>query len=489
MSSRLGILVLFITFLAGVSHSAFAAGRSDVADAAMKRDASSVRLLIQKRADVNAPQADGATAVHWAVYNDDVELLETLIRAGANVTAVTREGITPLHMACLYGDSRAISALLKAGADAKQKGPAGETMLMLTARNGRPEAIKLLIDAGADVNAKEPLRGTTALMWAVEQKHPAAVAQLLDAKADFAAKSAPAGLPRNYMAQKVNVSNIEAAVRRYAEASANGRTYFEQVEYEEAHGVQHEGRRATGQSAQGTQPAQAAQQEEDDAVIAGLVGTGSGGLTALVLAAREGDPESAKILLDAGADVNQTTDYGWTPLLTATNNRHYALAKFFIERGADVNLGNKGGWTPLYLATDNRNIEGGDFPVPKADLDHLDYISTLLEHGAKPNARVKDNTLTRTIFTMQWFFESGATAFVRASQSGDTELMKLLLKYGADPKSATDHGDNALTAAAGVGGLRASPMSIQPRKTWTLSRCCSTWASIPTGATKTAGLL
>jgi ankyrin repeat protein len=182
-----------------------------------------------------------------------------------------------------------------------------------------------------------------------------------------------------------------------------------------------------------------------------LVGTGSGGLTALVLAAREGELESAKLLLAAGADVNQVTEYGWTPLLTATNNRHYALATYLIERGANVNLANKGGWTPLYLATDNRNIEGGDFPVPKPDLDHLAYIQTLLEHGANPNAHVKDNTLTRTIFTMQWFFESGATAFVRASQSGDTELMKLLLKYGADPKLATDHGDTALTAAAGIG--------------------------------------
>src|SRR5207302_2345486 len=156
-------------------------------------------------------------------------------------------------------------------------------------------------------------------------------------------------------------------------------------------------------------------------------------------------------LVQAGADVNQTTEYGWTPLLTATNNRHYRLGEYLIERGADINQANKGKWTPVYLATDNRNIEGGDFPVPKPDLDHLQYIKTLLDHGANVNARVKDNTLTRTIFTMQWFFESGATAFVRASQSGDTELMKLLLKAGADPRISTDFGDTALTAAAGVG--------------------------------------
>src|SRR5206468_10165281 len=108
-------------------------------------------------------------------------------------------------------------------------------------------------------------------------------------------------------------------------------------------------------------------------------------------------------------------------------------------------------WTPLYLATDNRNIEGGDYPVPKPDMDHLEYIKYLLDHGADPNGRAKDNTLSRTIFTMQWFQESGATPFVRAAQSSDIELMRVLLARGADPKIATDHNDTALTAAAGIG--------------------------------------
>src|SRR5205823_9604878 len=118
---------------------------------------------------------------------------------------------------------------------------------------------------------------------------------------------------------------------------------------------------------------EAAPADDQEVVIAGLVGSESGGLSPLAFAAREGDIESAKMLLDAGANVNQVTNYGWTPLLIAANNRHYKLAAYLVERGADVNLANKGAWTPLYLATDNRNIEGGDFPVPKPDMDHLDF--------------------------------------------------------------------------------------------------------------------
>jgi ankyrin len=469
----------------------------------MKGDRAGVRTLIAQKADVNAPQVDGATALHWAMYRDDREMADMLIRAGANVKAANRDGVTPLAMAALYGDPAMILKLLKAGADAKEVGPNGQTTLMLAARNGNPDAVKVLVEGGANLNARETLRGTTALMWAVEQKHPAAVKALLDAGADYKMKSAGAGLPRNYLAPRVNTAAVKQAQERYARAAAAGRTYEEQLKWERENGVfngpptigeqlarlqagqpaaaeaqQPAAPQASAPAARASAPAQpaatgrgrgrgrgaaaggaaganrgAGEDETDDneVVVAGLVGSGGGGLTALVFAAREGELESAKLLVAAGADVNQTTEYGWTPLLTATNNRHYALGEYLIEHGADVNKANKGNWTPLYLATDNRNIEGGDYPVPRPDLDHLDYIKFLLEHGADPNARAKDNTLTRTIFTMQWFFEDGCTPFVRAAQSSDTELMQLLLDWGADPFTPTAFGDTALTAAGGIG--------------------------------------
>src|SRR5881396_1509573 len=111
---RILVLVIGIATLALTSIVLSGAGRSDVADAAMKGDKAAVRTLIQQKADVNAPQVDGATALHWAVYKDDLEMMDMLIRAGARVNTANREGITPLHMASLYGNAQAIDKLIKA---------------------------------------------------------------------------------------------------------------------------------------------------------------------------------------------------------------------------------------------------------------------------------------------------------------------------------------------------------------------------------------
>src|SRR6185312_14896205 len=117
-------------------------------------------------------------------------------------------------------------------------------------------------------------------------------------------------------------------------------------------------------------------------------------------------------------------------------------------------------------ATDNRNIENGDYPVRKADMDHLEFIKLLLDKGANVNARIKDSTETRTVFTNQWLDENGATAFLRASQSGDLVLMKLLLAHGADPKIATTLNVTALQVAAGIGWVEGITYEWSPQSTY-----------------------
>jgi uncharacterized protein len=381
------------------------AATSEVADAVQRGDLTATRRLLASKADVNAPQADGATALHWAVYRDDLATVDQLLKAGASPKAVNGFGSTPLSLAAENGDPAIVRRLLDAGADANERMGNSDTVLMMAARTANLATMQLLLDRGADVNATETARGTTALMWAAAQRHPAAVQLLVDYGADVSAASSAAW-------QERPVSYAKASDPR---PSRKRGLFANQV-----------GPRS-------------------------LRSTEGGGLTALVYAARTNDLESVRILLAAGADVNQVTHYGWSPLLVATQNRYYQLASYLLDHGADPNIANKGRWSPLYIAVDNRNIEGGDYPVRKADMDTLEYIRKLIDKGADVNWRIRESTWFRTVFTSQWVHEDGATAFWRASQSSDLAVMKLLLDHGADPNLATTIGVTPLQVAAGIG--------------------------------------
>jgi ankyrin repeat protein len=464
-----------------------AAGKSDVADAAMRGDRAAVQKLIAAKADVNAPQNDGATALHWAVYKADKEMVGMLVRAGANPKAANRQGSTPLWLASINGDAAIIATLLEAGADANEQLPLGRTPLMIAARTGKVDAIKTLLDHGADVNAKETQRGTTALMWAADEAHADAVKLLIERGADIKATSNPAPRGRGPALGKANdprkavaaqgaalaAGNPVSQILRDADLAGNnaGRGGRGNGNNANAGGRGGAGRGGAGRGGAAGDNADADDFTDDAAAAVGFVRgrqapNDGGGLTPLVYAARANDLASVKVLLDAGANVNQTTNYGWSPLLVATQNRYYKLGAYLLERGADPNLAHKGGWVPLYLATDNRNIENGDYPVRRGDMDHLEFIKLLLDKGANVNARVKDSTETRTVFTNQWLDENGATAFLRASQSGDIELMKLLLSRGADPKINTVLNVSALHVAAGIGWVEGITYEWSPAATF-----------------------
>ena len=419
-----------------------AAGKSDVADAAMRGDKAAVRTLVADRADVNAPQADGATALHWAVHRSDKELVDMLIRAGANARAANREGATPLWLASVNGDAAIVAALIGAGADPNEQLPLGRTPLMIASRTGSVEAMTVLLDRGADVNAKETLRGTTALMWAADEAHPAAVQLLIRRGADITARSNPVPRGRGPALGKANDPRRAVAAQAAALAARERSPDLATLNALNGPGGGRGAAAGAGATAEADDAAPPRRREAPN---------DGGALTPLVYAIRSNDVESVKVLLAAGADVNQVTGYGWSPLLVATQNRFYTLGAFLLDHGADPNLANRGGWTSLYLATDNRNIENGDYPVRRGDMDHLEFIQLLLDKGAAVNALAKDSTESRTVFTNQWLDENGATAFLRASQSGDLALMKLLLARGADPKIATTLGVTALHLAAGIG--------------------------------------
>ena len=473
------VLLLLSTAL---STACFGAVTSEVADAVMSGDKLAVRQLLEKHADANVPQADGATALHWAVFRSDKELVDLLLHAGANAKAANHDGSTPLWLASVNGDAAIVAALLNAGADANEKLPLGRTPLMEAARTGNVAAMKVLLDHGAEVNAKENLRGTTPLMWAADEGHAAAIQLLIQRGADIKATSALVERGRGPALGKSNDPRKAVAAQGAALAAGSA---LDLADVAALRGDSNgegggRGRGAAATPAAGGRggPGRGAAAAVDDfgfvdeaAVSAGVIRRGAaapkdgGGLTPLVYAVRSDDLDSVKALLAAGADVNQTTAYGWSPLLVATQNRFYKLGQYLIEHGADVNLANKGAWTPLYLATDNRNIESGDYPVRKGDMDHLDFIKLLIDKGANVNARMKDSTETRTVFTNQWLDENGATAFLRASQSGDVVLMKLLLAHGADPKIDTTFHVSALQVAAGIGWVEGITYEWSPEST------------------------
>jgi ankyrin repeat protein len=431
---------------------------SELADAAMNGDGAAVQKLLEKHADVNAAQADGATALHWAVYRGDLAIATALVKAGASVKQANRDGATPLSLACQNGGVDLVRLLLDAGADPNETLPNGETALMMAARTGNAPTLLLLIERGANVNAAENLRGTTPLMWAAAYEHPEAVNVLLEHGADVSARSKviPRGR-RPYLAPTVQsrlsefVREIGQAGRRVAQRSGLG----EVPPDDPSAAAKLAAERDRALKALEASPGKAANGGSDDVDFAPQPSNRApelwGGVPSLVFSARQGDIESAKLMLEHGADVNQTTEGGWTPLLAAVQNRYYALATFLLEHGADPKIQNKGGWSPLYIATDNRNIEGGDYPTRKPDLDHLEIIKLLIERGADVNARMHSSTETRTVFTHQWLYEDGATPFLRAAQSSDLVLMKMLLEHGADPKLVTDDGTTPLMVASGIG--------------------------------------
>jgi len=394
MSMRTATWCLLATLPMWLPPGRAAAATSEVADAAMKGNRAAVQALLQRKADVNAPQVDGTTALHWAVRVDDLDMADRLLRAGARVSAANREGVTPMQLAAMNGSQQMIRRLLIAGADPNARlTQFGDTALMMAARTGKADAIASLLESGARINEKEAWGGTTALMWAAAERHPAAVKVLIDAGADVNARSSFVG-------------------------AANGRGF------------------------EGRTPAAS---REDQTVEE----FASGWLTPLMFAAREGDVETARLLLDAGADVNAIAGDGKDSLGLAIFNGNYEMASFLIDRKSDVNQADTQGFTPLFWAVDRRNMETApNFPW-MVTADPLPLIEKLLEAGANPNALVNNTPRARMrAGSPRIVF---ATALMRAAFAGDLELVKLLLAYEADPTIISKDGETMVEAAASLG--------------------------------------
>ncbi len=397
-----------------------------IVDAAKGQDKVALRTLIQQKVDVNVPQADGATALHWAAHWNDLEMADQLIAAGAKPNAANDYGVTPLKLALDDRATPMAQRLLKAGADANATTWTGETMLMSATASGNVDAVKALLAAGARVDASEPRRGQTALMWAIANDWPNVAKILIDAGANVNAKT--------HMRKEAGFTPM----------TVNGYS----------------------------------------AVISA---TPLGSYTPLLFAARVGDLETTKLLLAKGAEINWASPEDGTALLIASAGGYEELAMHLVDRGADPNMMDGSGIAPLHYAlrdgikvlhgmpitnakrvcqggaggrcvsleaaaaapnsaqlSENQSSTSNIYERNKRDRDAIltgsnmgNLMRSLLAHGADPNIQLKTPPSRLRLRRKPTVNLTGATPFLLAAAAGDIVAMRTLVEGKAKPAIGT----------------------------------------------------
>ncbi len=355
-----------------------------------------VAHYLKQGGDVNAPEADGTTLLMWAIEARSSAVAEMLIDAGADISRVNRYGITAFYLAARQGDAVATRALLAHGADANGALPEGETVLMTASKNGNPEVLSLLLRGGADAdgtipvgespflygadpNAREGWHQQTALMWAAA------------------------------------TGNVDA-MRVLIESGANVDDYTATI----------------------LAPIVKDEFRQGGFVYADIP---PGRLTALHFAAREGQIESVRVLIEAGADLDIGDDFETNALVLATLNGYLDIAGLLLEAGADPNVADKYGRTVLFVATDLNTLDHNPRPPPRmqSELSPIDLVRLALANGAEVDVPLKSKLPKWCAqgCTHNPILVEGATALLRAAMSGDVEIVKILLEAGADPVIVT----------------------------------------------------
>ena len=377
----------------------YAAG--SLLEAASSNDTTSALAAIEDGVDVTARGPDGATALHYAVYHDNVALVERLIKAGADVRSANEYGATPMSEAAVVGDARVIEALLAAGADVESRGPDGQTALMVVARSANTDAAEVLLSHGADPNARERWREQTALMWAAAQNQPAMVKLLIAHGADVDARSAVNHWPREVTAEPRRMYRPFGGLTPLLFAAREGCVECARALVEGG---------------------------------ANLNLSDPKGVTPLFLAIDNFHFDLAKYLIEAGANPNKWDWWGRTPLYSAV----------------DLDTLPHGG------RPDRPSVDA---------TTSLTIIEMLLDKGAFPNVQLKlyapwrhigddrgcDNMLT-----------TGATPLLRAAKTFDAPAMRLLIAHGAKLDLPNEGGITPVMAAAGYGSVECDPRGYGP---------------------------
>jgi ankyrin repeat protein len=410
-------MACFACLVAAASGSVAAESAAPLADAAERGDGRAVRRLLDSGADVDAPQPDGMTALHWAVERGDVSSVGRLLDAGADPKRANVFGGAPLATACVAGSADIVERLLDAGADPNTIQRGGETALMLAARTGRVEPVRALLERGAVVDARER-RGQTSLMWAAAEGHAEVVRALLEAGADHAARLDSGFTPLLFAVRGGHTAVVEALLAAGADVN------------------------------QAPRPRRG-----------GPGGLGRG-MSPLIMAVENGHFELAGRLLDAGADPNDRST-GYSPLHSITwvrkadsgddnalpppdgSGRLSSLdfVRVLVEHGADVNMRHtrkdatlgrldRRGATPFLLAADTADTA---------------LMRLLVELGADP-------TLTNDDRTTALMVAAGIGTLAPGEEAGTEEealeAVKLALELGGDVNAVNANGETAMHGAA-----------------------------------------
>ena len=394
-----------------------------LADAAEQMDRVRVRTLLQQRVDVNSPQVDGMTALHWAAYQDDLETGELLVRAGANVNVANRYGVTPLSLACTNGNGAMVERLLKAGADPNTALPGGETALMTAARVGNLASVKALLFYRAGVDSRDARRGQTALMWAAAEGHAEVVKELLEAGADVRLRLQSGFTPLLFAVREGRIGVVRVLLKAGADVN--------------------------------------------DTIPAAEGGPRRGyggrlppvGASALLLAVMNAHYELAAYLLDGGANPNADLP-GYTALHAITAVRKpgvgdndpapegsgtmssIELVKKLVAHGADLNAR----MTRRAGLANTRLKEIGATPFLLAALTaDAELMKTLAASGADPFLPNVDHSTPLMVAAGLATRSPGEDA---GTESEVLEALQVALDLGADINAADINGETAMHGAA-----------------------------------------
>jgi len=381
-------------------------------EAEKKADKAQVRALLGQRADVNARLADGATALHWAAYWDDLESAQSLVDAGADVNATNRFGVTPLSLACTNGNAAMVGLLLKAKADVNLALPGGESPLMTAARTGKVDALKVLLVNGADVKAKDAGHGQTALMWAAAEGNVAAVEMLIEFGADMHAVSSGGFTPLLFAVREGQMGVVKSLLKA-------GASVEETLQ----------------------KPAKQA------------------GTSAMSLAVANAHFELAAFLLDAGADPN-AAGQGWTALHTVTwirqpgyasndpaptgsgNMSSIDFVKKLVAKGANLNARMT---KRTNVGLSSLNTKGATPFLLAARTGDAELMRLLAKLGAHPLLPNDDDTTPLMVAAGVGTRSPGEDAGTDAEV---LEAVKVAVELGNDVNAVDKNGETAMHGAA-----------------------------------------